>query len=776
MLRSLVGSEMCIRDSKGTVSTFAMRIASLVNSGAGGGKLTCSSNTMTTRLDGRTYLRGSTQLADITLGAGTPTVKIWNNTLTTTTGTSLSTLNTATMASTYSITPVTLCGSSSGSGGVVAVRLASTTLMPSSGLPVVAVDVNTISVQATQEAWGVCSVVLADFAGTPATGTLVDVYTNTMELTTSTDTSLTGSWKVVSFTGSVVQSPDVDFVAVRDNRFKRTVYTTTGSESLAAPRAPALVVPASVSVTAGSPLQWWACRNIIELSDGVSSASTTIRSPIDVQRTSEYDPAQHLPTHCFTDTRTGNLSFTTTLYTRSLIVTRTATVPVAPKIFAAAKGTSPLNSPPVLASSSAALGAATMSASEGAASLQVLVIITTMSCRTQGASRSDGGGSSLLSPVSIPGLGPSREMVGSLILVVAIIGGYFAITHFIFAMVRKFTLVDMVTMRLWKARLYTLYPRIPLIAASLLMPGIIFDGASLLYGDTSGVAVWWERLLGAVAILLSALVVVYHIAVGRLARAYISDAISDLESSHNNKASSVEYSNTKEVAGTNGDVEMVHHSKVTVMGNSSMSSVGGEEVDYPQDNYSDNEDSGAKYNKVSDDVVESDNECNADPIPPSTDELPPFSSLIIEAWLYQFSDEVRSIIPKAVRVPLLPRRRWAPQVGRTMYCVLTSLRPEAASYVAAHSILRVFLVGMLAAVNPGSTHSCTVVESVLAGLCFIHGIAVLTLRIFRVSALTVLQGLQSFVLGLVAIIPYLGGDMADIGTGLTITLLSLIHI
>eukprot|EP00658_Telonema_sp_P-2_P049908 TRINITY_DN3798_c0_g1_i9.p1 TRINITY_DN3798_c0_g1~~TRINITY_DN3798_c0_g1_i9.p1 ORF type:complete len:320 (+),score=34.04 TRINITY_DN3798_c0_g1_i9:179-1138(+) len=148
--------------------------------------------------------------------------------------------------------------------------------------------------------------------------------------------------------------------------------------------------------------------------------------------------------------------------------------------------------------------------------------------------------------------------------------------------------------------------------------------------------------------------------------------------------------------------------------------------------------------------------------------------LKIEVWLSQFTTEERSIIPKVIQLPLLPQRRWGPQVGRTVYCVLTSLRPEAASYVAAHSILRVFLVGMLAAANPQTTYGCTVIESSLAAICFIHGIAVLTLRIFRVSVLTVLQGLQSFVLGLVAIIPYMGGDIEDIGTGLTYTMIALI--
>eukprot|EP00658_Telonema_sp_P-2_P049905 TRINITY_DN3798_c0_g1_i1.p1 TRINITY_DN3798_c0_g1~~TRINITY_DN3798_c0_g1_i1.p1 ORF type:complete len:345 (-),score=54.28 TRINITY_DN3798_c0_g1_i1:1-1035(-) len=344
------------------------------------------------------------------------------------------------------------------------------------------------------------------------------------------------------------------------------------------------------------------------------------------------------------------------------------------------------------------------------------------------------------------------------------------------------------------------------------MPGIIFDGASLLYGDTSGVAVWWERLLGAVAILLSALVVVYHIAVGRLARVYILDALvettkashsvvkGDNVSEHGNDEEEQSQPPTEEIPCPLvpiSNTDLHPHTKASVV------FVGGDK-DHVSGHLDDVSDDGVHAAELDGSnvlegtpvtSVEEDKEAsqcrasNANPLTVSeigdddthsetnSTATPPNAPVLsIAVWLTQFTVEERSIIPKAVRVPLLPRRRWAPQVGRTMYCVLTAFRPAAASYVAAHSVLRVFLVGMVAAINPQTTHGCTVVESLLAGLCFIHGIAVLTLRIFRVSALTVLQGLQSFVLGLVAIIPYLGGDMADIGTGLTITLLSLIHI
>ena len=120
-----------------------------------------------------------------------------------------------------------------------------------------------------------------------------------------------------------------------------------------------------------------------------------------------------------------------------------------------------------------------------------MVILTTMACRTKNAVGGSDDGQSLLAPLFIPGLGGSKYVVGSFILLASITAAYVAIVHLVFAAIRWRTKDEaLASERVWKARLFTFYPRLPVVGAVLLMPGVVFDGASLLYGDESG-AVWW---------------------------------------------------------------------------------------------------------------------------------------------------------------------------------------------------------------------------------------------------------------------------------------------
>ena len=124
--------------------------------------------------------------------------------------------------------------------------------------------------------------------------------------------------------------------------------------------------------------------------------------------------------------------------------------------------------------------------------------------------------------------------------------------------------------RLWKARLFTFYPRLPIVGAVLLMPGVVFDGASLLYGDESG-AVWWERLIGTGGVIICLALVAYHITLGALARTKgihkstnlsAADATyTVLQSKHTDvdnfeSANSGAYTPSHQTEDMNGDVEM----------------------------------------------------------------------------------------------------------------------------------------------------------------------------------------------------------------------------
>eukprot|EP00658_Telonema_sp_P-2_P004924 TRINITY_DN11841_c0_g2_i5.p1 TRINITY_DN11841_c0_g2~~TRINITY_DN11841_c0_g2_i5.p1 ORF type:complete len:363 (-),score=56.66 TRINITY_DN11841_c0_g2_i5:27-1115(-) len=198
----------------------------------------------------------------------------------------------------------------------------------------------------------------------------------------------------------------------------------------------------------------------------------------------------------------------------------------------------PFNDPSVVTTGGVAIGVGTIGVTESPSSLQLLIILTTMACRTKNAVGGAEEGQSLLAPLFIPGLGGSKYVVGSFILLASITAVYVLIVHLIFAVIRWRTEDDVVAAeRVWKARLFTFYPRLPVVGAVLLMPGVTFDSASLLYGDESG-SVWWERLIGAVGVALCLVLTAYHVVVGFIAaphnrvdkltsQAYINNATSD---------------------------------------------------------------------------------------------------------------------------------------------------------------------------------------------------------------------------------------------------------
>eukprot|EP00658_Telonema_sp_P-2_P035296 TRINITY_DN25696_c0_g1_i2.p1 TRINITY_DN25696_c0_g1~~TRINITY_DN25696_c0_g1_i2.p1 ORF type:complete len:382 (+),score=70.84 TRINITY_DN25696_c0_g1_i2:250-1395(+) len=343
------------------------------------------------------------------------------------------------------------------------------------------------------------------------------------------------------------------------------------------------------------------------------------------------------------------------------------------------------------------------------------------------------------------------------------------------------------------------------MAATLLLPGIVLDGASLLYGDTSSAAEWWEKLIGLIGVLLSAGLVVYHILVGRASQKFILRALRHVDDTTPDTPAPA--ANQNPLAPTSNphdaeEPEQKRKASVSILPeklegegyceepsdveedqSSTTVNVPVEQpstkpdIDHDADQeedgndvkvlYSDDEDGNAKE---ADEASPEDNTATTN----NTESTP--TNLVIETWVTKFSDEERSVIPKVVRIPLLPELRWAPQVGRTLYCILTNLRPQVGFYVVSHNVTRVFLIGMIAATVPEDKRGCTIVDAILAAICFIHAIVVLSLRIFRANILTLIQGLQSILLGFVALIPYLGGDDSKVGTGLTIAMLIVVAI
>eukprot|EP00658_Telonema_sp_P-2_P031574 TRINITY_DN2359_c0_g1_i4.p1 TRINITY_DN2359_c0_g1~~TRINITY_DN2359_c0_g1_i4.p1 ORF type:complete len:299 (+),score=18.36 TRINITY_DN2359_c0_g1_i4:333-1229(+) len=142
-----------------------------------------------------------------------------------------------------------------------------------------------------------------------------------------------------------------------------------------------------------------------------------------------------------------------------------------------------------------------------------------------------------------------------------------------------------------------------------------------------------------------------------------------------------------------------------------------------------------------------------------------------ETWVHVYTDAELVAVPHFVKVPLIPLIKWGQIVSRTKYCILTVYRPEMIAYMTAHNVVRVFLISILAAINPGTAAGCNGVRIGLSVLCFTHAILVLCTRAFRIPIVPFVHGPQSILLGLVALVPFMGGDQTNIMEGLAISLL-----
>ena len=143
-------------------------------------------------------------------------------------------------------------------------------------------------------------------------------------------------------------------------------------------------------------------------------------------------------------------------------------------------------------------------------------------------------------------------------------------------------------------------------------------------------------------------------------------------------------------------------------------------------------------------------------------------------WIVPYIPAIREMVPWIVRGPLIPHTMWGPMAHRTMYCIVTKYRPDVAARVLSHNVVRIFVVGMLAAISPSTEEGCHAVQAALTAVCFAHALLVIVSRAYRVPALTALLGLQSVLLGLVACTPFMGGDTLGIVTVMAYLMIVLV--
>jgi hypothetical protein len=137
---------------------------------------------------------------------------------------------------------------------------------------------------------------------------------------------------------------------------------------------------------------------------------------------------------------------------------------------------------------------------------------------------------------------PSADLVGSFIMLAAVCGLYVCVAHLVFHCIRlcakrvdpaisadaggdldgdmaaSITTEKLVADRIFRAKLFLLYPRLPVIIATLLLPGIVLESCSLLYGELMGAAAGWEKFLGALGLVASLAFLLHHHVLGKLAK------------------------------------------------------------------------------------------------------------------------------------------------------------------------------------------------------------------------------------------------------------------
>ena len=175
--------------------------------------------------------------------------------------------------------------------------------------------------------------------------------------------------------------------------------------------------------------------------------------------------------------------------------------------------------------------------------LQVWAIFSLLSCQIDGEQSSTTR--RLLAPLRFTSY-DSADLMGSLALVVGVSAVYLTIANIVFATVRLCT--DRATspaedgvaespseqaldQRMQRAKLFLLYPQVPVLVMTMLFTGITFDSCRLLFGTLQHTAETWERVLGGVCLGAAVMFVAYYVWAGMRAHALLtpSSANSDIK-------------------------------------------------------------------------------------------------------------------------------------------------------------------------------------------------------------------------------------------------------
>jgi nicotinamide mononucleotide (NMN) deamidase PncC len=400
---------------------------------------------------------------------------------------------------------------------------------------------------------------------------------------------------------------------------------------------------------------------------------------------------------------------------------------------------------------------------ETASSIQMAAIFTVMPCRTMDGSRTIM--SHVLSPLQLSGTNAS-DLLGSFVLLSTISAVYFAVAMLVLRLARRFgdQEGDAPDMRVFKAKLFLWYPRVPMTVAVLLLPGMSFESCSLLYGVKSG-GPWWERVIGAVGLLVSLAIVAFHIAVGivvgRRAR----------KQSHRftNDSPTYVHSDTCTNENTYGEALSPTAAK------SNQDDRDDEAVIVFEDDEDEPKGDGCEIADRELIDVFSPSTPHQELVPEKVDtyvvtEETGVTSLESSVYFVTYTEEAKARVPAVLAAMLLANGRWNKHVLRSMWFAVVNCRRDVVSYVCAHNCVRILLVSIVAAVDGKNLLECRIVQGIIAAICFLHAVG----RVYRVPILTPLQAGQSVCVGLLACASFIQNADAQQAFVIVMMLLSLL--
>ena len=420
---------------------------------------------------------------------------------------------------------------------------------------------------------------------------------------------------------------------------------------------------------------------------------------------------------------------------------------------------------------------------DSASSVQVMSMMSVMACRTDG--EDEGTARLFLTPLRIDDSLASADLIGSITLAAGICGLYYAITTIVVLIVGKRgpTMGDPIPdregeqytedgaahateMRVFRAKLFLLYPRIPFLVVTLLFPGVVFDSCSLLYGTLGQKAYIGERVLGGVCLAASVAFCALHVVTGAvsLSRVRSQDAVKPI----GEETEKQDEENPKD----DGAVDVAMYSVPATPGEEA-------DADHPSQLPADNEHPGAAV------VIDESIHLSKDGEDPAVNEVDPTADPRSRVWFILYAESDRGLHPRFLELLLLPDGRWNSVASRSWCAVVTSLKAAAwgAGRCCAHNIVRMLLISVVAAINPSTATGCKVVQSLIAAISFVHGALLLVARIYRIPVLNPLQGLQSILVGLLALASFIDNHQAQsafsttlIITAVLISILSLLAI